>query len=125
MNRSTQESRLTDFFWSRFGEWIALHEILPFAAQYCARINAIRKKVRPRGYDIFNRTEMRPDGTKHSWYRLDYREAINTTKSTRHERALQFERESGKPQHPWKTAWSEKRLAQDDFFVLTPPEVRK
>jgi len=38
-----------------------------------------------------------------------------------------FEREHGpRPgAHPWKKAFSEKRLADPDVFVLTPPEPRR
>ena len=39
-----------------------------------------------------------------------------------------YEREHGRPRpapHPWKTAFSEKRMAEDDCFVLTPPEPRR
>ena len=39
-----------------------------------------------------------------------------------------YTRQTGKPrpsQHPWKTAYSRNRLAQDDCFVLTPPEPRR
>ena len=44
---------------------------------------------------------------------------------TRHSRAEQFSREFGlRPSHPWKTAFSEKRLADPDCFTLTPPEPR-
>lgn len=35
---------------------------------------------------------------------------------------------TGKPrpsQHPWKNAFSQKRLSQDECFRLTPPEVRQ
>jgi hypothetical protein len=35
-----------------------------------------------------------------------------------------YVKQTGKPrpsQHPWKTAFSPNRLAQDDCFVLTPP----
>jgi hypothetical protein len=38
-----------------------------------------------------------------------------------------YERTTGKPRpsgHPWKTAFSPKRLADPDTFVLTPPEPR-
>ncbi len=39
-----------------------------------------------------------------------------------------YVRQTGKPRpaaHPWKTAFSEKRLADPDCFILTPPEPRR
>ena len=46
---------------------------------------------------------------------------------TRHARAERFSREFGlRPaSHPWKPAFSDKRLADPDCFTLTPPEPRQ
>lgn len=94
-DRSTQRKKIKDLLWDNFGKEVALPEILPFAAQYSARIYELRRELRPRGYDIFNRTETQADGTKHSWFRLDYRDAIDVTpvkpQASRHETASRFE----------------------------------
>lgn len=45
---------------------------------------------------------------------------------TRHARALEFELKFHvAPTHPWKQAFSDKRLADPDCFQLTPPEPRR
>ena len=128
---STQRQKIKDYLWSRFGQWVSLPEILPFAAQYSARIHELRKELRPRGYDIENKTETQPDGTRRSWFKLGYAAAIDVTpepaKSTRHERASQFDREfRPKPRPGWQPKpFSEKRMSQDDCFRLTPPTFEK
>lgn len=109
---STQREKIKEYFWDRFGQWVPLPELLPFAAQYNARICELRRELRPKGYWIFNRTERQSDGTIHSWFRLDYRAAIDATptkpqkpaldhpedkkKTDRHANADWFEREFGK-----------------------------
>ncbi|HKW35863.1 MAG TPA: hypothetical protein VJN92_22850 [Candidatus Acidoferrum sp.] len=77
--RNTQREKIKDYLWARFGEWVPLPEILPFAAQYSARIHEMRKELGPRGYAIENRTEIQADGSKRSWFKLDYAAAIDVT----------------------------------------------
>lgn len=47
------------------GAWVPLPQIMRHAAQYNARLHALRKL----GHAIENKTEIR-DGVRHSWYRL-------------------------------------------------------
>jgi hypothetical protein len=61
----TQRAKILRLLVDAHGAWVPLYEILPLAAQYCARINELRAK----GFKIENKTEPR-DGVRHSWYRL-------------------------------------------------------
>lgn len=77
--RNTQRDKIKDYLWARLGQWVPLPEILAFAAQYSARIHELRKELLPRGYVIENKTETQADGSRHSWFKLDYADAIDVT----------------------------------------------
>jgi hypothetical protein len=123
INRFTSQSnRIEELLRSKYGEWIPAYELSDLALQYCARINSIRKKLRAAGdsEEIENKTEW-VNGVCHGSYRIRRKDASEPAES-RHERAKQFER---KFRPGWQSRpFSEKRMAQDDCFVLTPPEPR-
>jgi len=60
-----QRELIKNLFKDRPFQWIPLYEILPFAAQYNARI----KELRGSGMYIQNKTQM-VNGEKHSWFRF-------------------------------------------------------
>jgi hypothetical protein len=68
---STQAERIETLLRSRYGFWIPAYELADVALQYCARINAIRKKLRGAGdtEEIQNKTE-RVRGQVHGSYRI-------------------------------------------------------
>lgn len=67
--------------------------------------------------------EGKPHGSSDWWYRLI---RDNAGAKPLSDSPDWYEREHGpRPSsHPWKTAFSEKRLADPDCFTLTPPEPR-
>lgn len=76
--RNTQRDRLEALLFENFGKEVGLPEIQRLGiAQHGARLNELRKKLSPRGLVITNRMETAADGTRHSWYRLDYRKPID------------------------------------------------
>lgn len=98
MTRNTQREKIKDYLWARFGQWVPLHEILALGiAQYSARIFELRRELRPRGYVIENRKERQPDGSTHSWFKLDYSAAKPAPQSGRASRISWFEKTFGKP----------------------------
>jgi hypothetical protein len=68
---STQADKIENLLRSRYGVWIPAYELADVALQYCARINAIRKKLRGAGdtEEIQNKTE-RVRGQVHGSYRI-------------------------------------------------------
>jgi hypothetical protein len=120
----TQAEKIEDLLRSRYGQWVAAYELADVALQYCARINQLRKKLRASGdsEEIENKTEW-VKGVCHGSYRIRSKgasEPIN--EESRHDRAKRFER---KFRPGWQSCpFSEKRMAQEDCFVLTPPEPR-
>jgi hypothetical protein len=80
------------------------------------RISELRKN----GYLI----EGKPHGSSDWFYRLI---RDNTGAKAQAESPDWYEREHGpRPSgQPWRSAFSEKKLAQEDCFQLTPPEVRQ
>lgn len=105
---TSQRQKLRALFDRREGEWIPLPDIQALGiAQHGARLNELRREYAPLGYQIENRMETGHDGIKRSWYRK-----------------IRCSREHG-PRPGWKPRpFSEKRMAQDDCFVLKPPEPR-
>jgi hypothetical protein len=67
----TQSAAILRLLIEARGSWVPLPEILKCAAQYSARVCELRKL----GFNIENRTERRPDGARHSWFRLVPRRA--------------------------------------------------
>ena len=61
---NNQRQRIKQLFIDRTGEWIPVPEIFRLAAQYNARIYELRAE----GMDIENKTEIRENGVKYSWY---------------------------------------------------------
>jgi hypothetical protein len=117
----TQAEKIEALLRSRYGQWIPAYELSDLALQYCARINSIRKKLKRAGdtEEIQNKTQ-RVNGQVHGSYRICRTE--NVRPDTRHARAAEFERRF---RPGWQSRpFSEKRMAQDDCFVLTPPEPR-
>lgn len=130
---AAQQDRILDLLKTRgYGQWVSLPEIealKPHIADRNTRIWELRWK---RDFNIQCEVET-VDGEKHSRYRLlpgSWRElrgkpeGNRTPEDTRHSRASEFER-----QHHVRPGWqprpfSEKRMAQEDCFVLTPPEPR-
>ena len=128
-----QQERILDLLKSRgYGQWVERYEFLDLQPRICdftTRIFELRWK---RDLNIQCQTR-RVDGVTHSSYRLlpgSWRElrgkpeGNRTPGDTRHSRASEFER-----QHHVRPGWqprpfSEKRMGQDDCFVLTPPEPR-
>jgi len=120
----TQAEKIENLLRSRCGQWVPAYELSDLALQYCARINSIRKKLRAAGdtEEIENKTEW-VNGQCRGSYRIRRKEPDKP--DSRHSRAEQFERE-----HNVRPGWhsrpfSEKRMAQDDCFTLTPPEPRR
>jgi len=120
----TQAEKIENLLRSGYGQWVPAYELSDLALQYCARINSIRKKLRAAGdtEEIENKTEW-VNGQCRGSYRIRRKEPAKT--DSRHSRAEQFERE-----HNVRPGWqsrplSEKRMAQDDCFTLTPPEPRR
>jgi hypothetical protein len=68
---STQADKIENLLRSRYGAWVPAYELADVALQYCARINAIRKKLRAAGdtEEIQNKTE-RVRGQVHGSYRI-------------------------------------------------------
>jgi hypothetical protein len=68
---STQADKIENLLRSRYGVWIPAYELADVALQYCARINAIRKKLRGAGdtEQIENQTK-RVNGQVHGSYRI-------------------------------------------------------
>jgi hypothetical protein len=122
---ATQADKIENLLRSRYGQWVPAYELSDLALQYCARINSIRKKLKAAGdsEEIENKTEW-VNGQCHGSYRIRRKEVSETVKSdSRHDRAREFER---KFRPGWKPRpFSQKRMAQDDCFVLTPPEPRQ
>ena len=68
--RNSQATRVLNLLLSK--EWVTLPEIMDLRiANYRARISELRRK----NYNIVNRTERTPDGTLHSFYRIEGRPA--------------------------------------------------
>ena len=63
--RKTQEAIILELLIRACGEWVPLPQILAIAAQYNARLYALRRV----GYRIENRTEL-AGGRRLSWFRL-------------------------------------------------------
>jgi hypothetical protein len=120
----TQAEKIEDLLRSRYGQWVPAYELSDLALQYNTRIFELRKKLKTTGdsEEIENRTE-RVNGQCHGSFRIRRKDANGPVKSdSRHDRAKQFEREF-KARPGWQPRpFSEKRMAQDDCFVLTPPE---
>src|SRR2546423_10906521 len=70
-NRGTQAEKIEALLRSRYGQWIPAYELSELALQYCARINAIRKKLKAAGdsEEIKNKTEW-VNGQCHGSYRI-------------------------------------------------------
>jgi hypothetical protein len=122
---TTQTDKIESLLRSRYGQWIPVYELSALALQYCARLNSIRKKLRAAGdlEEIPAPREQRVNGQLHNWYCIRRKDTSEPVKAeSRHDRAKQFERKSRPGWHP--RPFSEKRMAQDDCFVLTPPEPR-
>jgi hypothetical protein len=68
---STQAEEIEGKLRSRYGQWVPAYELAELALQYCARINAIRKKLKVAGdsEEIQNKTE-RVNGQVHGSYRI-------------------------------------------------------
>lgn len=135
----TQAEKIEDLLRSRFGQWIPAYELADIALQYCARINSIRKKLLRAGDHerIENKTEW-VNGQCHGSYRIVSTvegapiSSFSAGKPPKPQNTIPespdwYEREHGpRPSsHPWKTAFSEKRLTDPDCFTLTPPEPRR
>lgn len=87
---ATQREKLRALFDRREGEWIPLPDIQALGiAQHGARIVELRREYARLGFQIENKMEQGHDGIKRSWYRK-VRQA-----------------------HPWRTPFSEKRMAED------------
>ena len=67
----TQAEKIENLLRSRYGQWIPAYELADIALQYCARINAIRKKLKAAGdrERVENKTEWR-NGQCHGSYRI-------------------------------------------------------
>jgi hypothetical protein len=128
-----QQERILDLLKSRgYGNWVERYEFLDLQPRICdftTRIFELRWK---RDLNI-GIEKCRVDGELHTRYRLlpgSWHELRGKPESkkdagdSRLNRALEFERQFRPRSHPWKNAFSAKRLAQDDCFVLTPPEPR-
>ncbi len=63
--RETQRDKILALLQSRTGQWVALYEVLPLAAQYSARVCELRKM----GYRIENKVAHH-NGQVRSWFRL-------------------------------------------------------
>lgn len=135
---ATQREKLRALMFSREGQWVPLPDVQALGiAQHGARFKELRNELAPQGYKIENRMEHGTDGIVRSWYMLTRRAPISSFSAgkreetererpagdTRHERAKQFERKFRPGWQP--RPFSEKRMAQDDCFVLTPPEPRQ
>jgi hypothetical protein len=134
----SQVQKLRALMFSREGQWVPLPDVQALGiAQHGARFKELREELEPQGYQIENKMEHGTDGIVRSWYMLTRSAQISSFSApkreeaerkrpawdTRHNRAAQFERQfRHRPAHPWQNAFSENRLAQDDCFVLTPPE---
>lgn len=132
---ATQSEKIENLLRSRYGQWVPAYELSDLALQYCARINALRKKLRAAGdvEEIQNKTE-HVQGQVHGSYRICQKAPASSfsaekplkPQSAAPESTDWYEREHGpRPAHPWKTAFSGKRLADPDCFTLTPPEPRQ
>ena len=65
--RLSQTQRILRLLQEYKGEWCPLYAILHLdISQYGARI----RELRLAGYQIENRSERQPDGSRHSWFRL-------------------------------------------------------
>jgi|SRR5713101_4123147 len=119
----TQAEKIEDLLRSRFGQWLPAYELANAALQYCARINSIRKKLLKAGdrERVENRTEW-IRGQCHGSYRI-----VKTSQPIGTDNCDWYEKQHGQrpTSHPWKTAFSRKRLADSDCFELTPPEPRQ
>ncbi len=76
---ATQAERIESLLRSRYGQWIPAYELSDLALQYCARINAIRKKLKAAGdtEGIQNKTE-RVRGQVHGSYRICQKAPISS-----------------------------------------------
>jgi len=121
----TQAERIEQLLRSRYGQWIPAYELSDLALQYCARINSIRKKLKTAGdvEEVENKTSW-VSGQCRGSYRIRRKDASEPVNAdSRHGRAKQFERQF---RPGWQSRpFSEKHMAEDDCFVLTPPEPRR
>jgi hypothetical protein len=131
----TQAERIEDLLRSRYGVWIPAYELADVALQYCARINAIRKKLRAAGdtEQIENQTK-RVNGQVHGSYRICQKAPISKQDSQpSHPRSMSAARRSPgawkaqpiTPSRTWAeiTAERERKLAESreaPVLVLTP-----
>jgi hypothetical protein len=137
---STQRDKLRALLFARIGQWVPLPDIQALGiAQHGARITELREELEPQSYRIDNRLEESSDGIKRSWYCLTaghppreyqpHRRARRSAPSAPEPKPVPpgqdwYETQHGpRPgSHPWKAAFSPKRLAED--FRLTPPGER-
>jgi hypothetical protein len=62
----TQEQRILWLLQSSYPNWVPAISLAKISLQYSARIFSLRRK----GWQIANRVEIQPDGTKHGSFRL-------------------------------------------------------
>ncbi len=69
--KGTQAEKIESLLRSRYGQWIPAYELADIALQYCARVNAIRRKLRRAGdrERVENKTEW-VKGQCHGSYRI-------------------------------------------------------
>jgi hypothetical protein len=107
----TQADKIEDLLRSKYGEWIPAYELSELALQYCARINAIRKKLRAAGdsEEIQNKTE-HVRGQVHGSYRICPKASISSFSAV-------------KPSKSWEQIVrerDEKTRQLEPVFELTP-----
>lgn len=107
---ATQSEKIENLLRSRYGEWFPCYELAAIALQYCARINAIRKRLLANGdrERIENRIE-RLNGKCYGSYRIaPTADVLGIAKP--------------KPSKPWDeiVAERERALASGHELVLTP-----
>lgn len=65
-NNPTQEQRMLMLLQSSYPSWVPATSLAQISLQYNARIFGLRRK----GWQIANKVEVQPDGTKHGSFRL-------------------------------------------------------
>jgi hypothetical protein len=106
----TQADKIENLLRSQYGQWIPAYELADVALQYCARINAIRKKLRAAGdtEQIENQTK-RVNGQVHGSYRICQKSPISSSSAE-------------KPSKSWDeiVAERERKLSAPETFELVP-----
>jgi hypothetical protein len=108
---ASQSNRIEELLRSRYGQWVPAYELSELALQYCARINAIRKKLRAAGdsEEIQNKTE-HVRGQVHGSYRICPKAPISSFSAV-------------KPSKSWEQIVrerDEKTRQPEPAFELTP-----